>query len=52
MYNWHARLKRNCSKGIYMIRELVTDEALLAKPCEPATAEDGELAQALLDTLE
>ena len=52
MYNWHARLKRNCSKGFYMIRELVTDEELLAKPCEPATAEDAELAQDLLDTLE
>ena len=52
MSNWHARLKRNCSKGFYMIRELVTDEELLAKPCEPATAEDAELAQDLLDTLE
>ena len=35
-----------------MIKELVTDEALLTTPCEPATAEDAELAQDLLDTLE
>lgn len=34
-----------------MIRELVTDEELLSTPCEPATAEDAELAQDLLDTL-
>ena len=35
-----------------MIRELVKDEALLATPCEVATADDADLAQALLDTLE
>ena len=35
-----------------MIRELVTDEAILSTPCEPATADDAELAQDLLDTLE
>ncbi len=35
-----------------MIKELVTDEALLSTPCEAATAEDAELAQDLLDTLE
>ena len=35
-----------------MIRELVEDEGLLATPCEPATAEDAELAQDLRDTLE
>ena len=35
-----------------MIRELVTDEELLSQPCEPGTAEDAELAQDLLDTLE
>ena len=35
-----------------MIKELVHDEALLATPCEPATIEDVELAQDLLDTLE
>ena len=34
-----------------MIKELVTDEELLATPCEPATADDAELAQDLLDTL-
>lgn len=34
-----------------MIKELVTDEALLSTPCEPATAEDADLAQDLLDTL-
>ena len=34
-----------------MIKELVTDEAILSQPCEPATAEDAELAQDLLDTL-
>lgn len=35
-----------------MIKELVTDEELLATPCEPATADDAELAQDLVDTLE
>ena len=35
-----------------MIKELVTDEELLATPCEPATAEDADVAQDLLDTLE
>ena len=35
-----------------MIRELVKDEALLATPCEVATADDADLAQDLLDTLE
>ena len=35
-----------------MIKELVTDEELLSTPCEPATADDAELAQDLLDTLE
>ena len=35
-----------------MIRELVTDEELLSTPCEPATAEDADLAQDLLDTME
>ena len=35
-----------------MIKELVTDEALLSTPCEAATADDADLAQDLLDTLE
>ena len=35
-----------------MIKELVTDEALLSTPCEPGTADDADLAQDLLDTLE
>ena len=35
-----------------MIKELVTDEALLTTPCETATVDDAELAQDLLDTLE
>ena len=35
-----------------MIRELVTDEVLLSTPCEPATADDAELAQDLIDTME
>jgi peptide deformylase len=35
-----------------MIRELVTDEELLSTPCEQATAEDADLAQDLLDTLD
>ena len=34
-----------------MIKELVTDEAILSMPCEPATADDAELAQDLVDTL-
>lgn len=33
-----------------MIKELVTDEAFLSTPCEPATAADAEVAQDLLDT--
>ena len=35
-----------------MIKELVTDEELLSTPCEAATAEDADLAQDLLDTLD
>ena len=35
-----------------MIRELCTSEELLSTPCEPATADDAELAQDLVDTLE
>lgn len=34
-----------------MIKELVKDEAFLSQPCEAATAEDGHIAQDLLDTL-
>ena len=34
-----------------MIKELVTDEAILSQPCETATAEDAAVAQDLLDTL-
>lgn len=34
-----------------MIKELVTDEAILSQPCEAATAEDAPVAQDLLDTL-
>ena len=34
-----------------MIKELVTDDAILSQHCEPATADDAELAQDLLDTL-
>ena len=34
-----------------MIKELVTDEAILSTPCEPATAADADLAQDLIDTL-
>ena len=32
-----------------MIRELVCDDAILTTPCAPATAEDAELAQDLID---
>ena len=35
-----------------MIKELVTDEELLSTPCEEATADDAEVVQDLLDTLE
>lgn len=35
-----------------MIRELVTDEAILSTPCERLDAEDPELVQDLIDTLE
>ena len=34
-----------------MIKDLVTDEALLSTPCEQATADDADVAQDLLDTL-
>ena len=34
-----------------MIRELVTDEAILSTPCTPATVEDAELAADLIETL-
>ena len=34
-----------------MIRELVTDQEVLSKRCEAATAEDAELVQDLEDTL-
>ena len=34
-----------------MIKELVHDDELLAQPCEPATAQDAELAEDLIDTL-
>lgn len=34
-----------------MIRDLVTDEEILSKKCEPATAEDADLAQDLIDTI-
>ena len=35
-----------------MIRELVTDEAILSQVCEQATPDDAELAQDLIDTAE
>jgi len=35
-----------------MIKELITDEELLSQTCEPATAEDADVAQDLLDTIE
>ncbi len=35
-----------------MIKELVHDEEFLSQPCEPATAEDAQIAQDLLDTLD
>ena len=34
-----------------MIKELVKDPDILSQPCEPATADDAEVAQDLLDTL-
>lgn len=34
-----------------MIKELVTDEAILSTPCAVATADDAELAQDLIDTM-
>ena len=34
-----------------MIKDLVTDEAILSTPCEPATAEAAPVAQDLADTL-
>lgn len=34
-----------------MIKELVSDTALLSTPCEPATADDAPIGQDLVDTL-
>lgn len=34
-----------------MIRELITDEEILSKPCVKATADDASVAQDLLDTM-
>jgi len=34
-----------------VIKEIITDEDILSKPCEPATAADAEVAQDLVDTL-
>ncbi|MGI6216585.1 MAG: peptide deformylase [Coriobacteriales bacterium] len=34
-----------------MIKELVTDEEILSKPCEKATAEDAEVVEDLFDTM-
>ena len=34
-----------------MIKELVRDEELLSTPCAPATVEDAEVAEDLVDTL-
>ena len=34
-----------------MIREIVTDEEILSKPCEAATAEDAAIADDLVETL-
>lgn len=35
-----------------MIKELVSDEEFLSQPAEPATAEDADVAQDLMDTME
>lgn len=34
-----------------MIKEIIKDEAILSQVCEPATPEDAEIAQDLVDTL-
>ncbi|MEC4271857.1 peptide deformylase [Adlercreutzia sp. R25] len=34
-----------------MIKEIITDEEILSKPCEPATAEDAAIADDLVETL-
>ncbi len=34
-----------------MIKEIVTDEEILSKPCEPACAEDAPIAADLVETL-
>ncbi|MEC4294864.1 peptide deformylase [Adlercreutzia shanghongiae] len=34
-----------------MIKEIITDEEILSKPCEPATAEDAAIADNLVETL-
>ena len=35
-----------------MIKEIVKDEAFLSQPAEPATADDAQVAQDLIDTME
>ena len=34
-----------------MIKEIITDEDILSKPCEPATAEDASIGTDLVETL-
>jgi len=34
-----------------VIKEIITDTEILSKVCEPATAQDAELAQDLMDTM-
>ena len=34
-----------------MVKDLVCDDAILSQVCAPATAEDAELAQDLIDTM-
>lgn len=34
-----------------MVRDIIQDEEILSKPCEPATAADAEVARDLIDTM-
>lgn len=42
---------RASMKGNHMIKDIVKDEEFLSKPAEPATPEDANVAQDLLDTM-
>ncbi len=44
-------LRRRKRKGAPVIREIITDEEILSKPCDAATAADAAIADDLVETL-